>query len=227
MDVRRFIMKKDNDPGISLQNQFLLDRVIRFVDFRNNERLLDFGCGQGMFLRRFALSGEACGLDMSDECLAIAIRDGVRNVGAFVFDDTSRLPFPDAFFDVVFCFHVLEHFKPQQHDRLLLEFHRVLRANGRFVVGVPIFGAVAAMIYLPRHILNAAVRDHFGSIVHQTRFSRNALFKTVLKSGFVFEGKCLRNIVSQDKIPFSMPWIYSLGFHAPFCLDLVTEFRKP
>jgi len=46
-----------------------------------------------------------------------------------------RLPFPDKHFDVVITVFMIEHLPPDALDRFYSEAHRVLKPNGRLVVG--------------------------------------------------------------------------------------------
>jgi SAM-dependent methyltransferase len=103
----------------------------RHLDGRRG-RLLDFGCGRGDQLRAFAgLGFEAVGADVSPAAVEMA---GGLEV-ALVDAETSRLPFPDASFDVVFSKSVIEH----MHTPIDLarEARRVLRPGGVAVLMTP------------------------------------------------------------------------------------------
>lgn len=52
-----------------------------------------------------------------------------------VYGDAHALPFPDATFDAVLVFDVLEHL--QDPERALAGMRRVLRPGGRLILGVP------------------------------------------------------------------------------------------
>jgi len=96
------------------------------------KRILDAGCGVGMYvraLRRF--SEEVYGIDVDADKIAQAGRElpNLRVAPA------ESLPFDDDFFDVVLSHEVLEHVND---DRAAArEAVRVLRPGGRLVVFVP------------------------------------------------------------------------------------------
>lgn len=63
----------------------------------------------------------------------------LEDPGADVRMDVTRIEYPDASFDVVYCSHVLEHVPDDR--RALREFHRVLRRDGWAIILVPITAA--------------------------------------------------------------------------------------
>jgi ubiquinone/menaquinone biosynthesis C-methylase UbiE len=107
-------------------------------------RLLDVGCGKGLFLRDFAAGmRQRCGVS---EIRAAGI-DIVRSPGDHFAEvcqdfkfvqqnlDGARLPFEDGSFDFVCCNQVLEHIF--ETEKLVREFRRILVPNGLSVISVP------------------------------------------------------------------------------------------
>jgi SAM-dependent methyltransferase len=95
-------------------------------------RVLVDGCGVGMYLARMARDArQAVGLDIELERTIEAHAETEQVVcGA-----GERLPFPDAWFDLVLSHEVLEHV---QDDRAAVsEIVRVLRPGGRLALFVP------------------------------------------------------------------------------------------
>jgi SAM-dependent methyltransferase len=104
--------------------------VLEHMGWTGTERVLDAGCGNGMWIRavseRFGVRS-VVGLDLS-----LGMLDDTRRVlgpGApLVAGDIQRLPFPDASFDVILCFWMLYHVP--DHQQALEECCRVLRSGG-------------------------------------------------------------------------------------------------
>jgi SAM-dependent methyltransferase len=48
--------------------------------------------------------------------------------------DAKRLPFPTGYFDRVLMFDVVEHLYPRELHQTMLEIHRVLKPDGRFII---------------------------------------------------------------------------------------------
>lgn len=95
-------------------------------------RLLDMGCGTGLFLQRRRADCDACGIDLSPQALRYCRQRGLSAVGLA---DATRLPFGDASFDVITAFDLIEHIPD---DRLIMaEIHRVLRPGGFLLASVP------------------------------------------------------------------------------------------
>lgn len=102
------------------------------------EVLVDLGCGRGQDVIRAAgrvgSSGEAIGVDVTDEMLEKARRgvppflDNVR----FVKSDLGALDLPAATADVVISNCAINHVPDK--EAVYREIHRILRPGGRFVV---------------------------------------------------------------------------------------------
>jgi len=109
------------------------------ADLRPGERVLDLGSGGGIDVilsaRRVGPTGRAFGLDMTDEMLALAVRNaaeaGVENV-EFVRGTIESIPLPAATIDVVISNCVIN--LAADKAAVFREIARVLRPGGR--VGV-------------------------------------------------------------------------------------------
>jgi len=114
--------------------------------------LLDIGAGTGDFLAYAKQKGwKTTGMEPNPKA-----RDRARNKGISLLDDTASLP--DASFDVVTLWHVLEHVADL--DRQLSELKRICKPKGWIVVAVPNYrsfdarhyGAFWAAFDVPRHV---------------------------------------------------------------------------
>lgn len=91
------------------------------------KKVLDVGCGNGDFLLHNPR--EWMGLDCNPQCLANCHARGLHAIKGCVVD----LPFPDAHFDVVTAFQVIEHVPYEDAFRMLREAKRVLKPDGLFI----------------------------------------------------------------------------------------------
>jgi SAM-dependent methyltransferase len=97
-----------------------------------NHRVLDVGCGVGMYTQAFLRhTPRVFGVEIERE-RALEARGRATGVSQAV---GERLPFPDGVFDVVFSHEVLEHV---EDDRVCVEeMVRVARPGGRLLIFVP------------------------------------------------------------------------------------------
>jgi SAM-dependent methyltransferase len=91
------------------------------------DRVLDIGSADGPSVAWMRERGRRVAVDL--DIAALAPGD--------VCASALALPFPDASFDVVAAFDVLEHCEPE--STALAEFRRVLRPGGRLLVAVPAY----------------------------------------------------------------------------------------
>ncbi len=115
----------------------VLIRRIQAVAGSRQARILDVGCGTGLFatrIRQALPSAEVCGVDLVSEMLARGKPRWTFHAGTVfpVQGDGERLPFASASFDFVTCANSFHHYPHQ--DRAILEMQRVLRPGGRLLV---------------------------------------------------------------------------------------------
>jgi SAM-dependent methyltransferase len=68
------------------------------------------------------------------ELQRVAQEQGITNIQTLAFDGTT-IPAADASFDLAYSFEVVEHVEDER--RTLQEIHRVLKADGEFLITVP------------------------------------------------------------------------------------------
>jgi SAM-dependent methyltransferase len=140
----------------ALRRWYQEDKLHKLQAHGKGGRLLDVGCGEGLFLHLARQAGwEVQGVEIAGPSAAYA-RDVLR---LDVFGgDLLEASFPARHFDAVTFWHVLEHL----HDPLreLREAHRILKPGGLLIVGAPnvaswqarLFGARWTALDVPRHL---------------------------------------------------------------------------
>lgn len=120
--------------------QLTRERLCFLLDPRPGERILEIGPGTGLFslpvADRVAPDGRLEIFDvqqvMLDHTLRNAQTAGITNISATL-GDARRLPYPDAHFNGAYMMTVLGEIDDQ--DQALAELRRVLRHDGRLVIG--------------------------------------------------------------------------------------------
>lgn len=113
----------------------VLGRLPRMV----NARCLDVGCGQGNTTRLLARTlgaAECIGVEYDPALVEYASAQSENPEGvSFQQGDATRLPFPDASFDVVFCRYLLIHLADPMSG--VREMMRVVRPGGYAIAFEP------------------------------------------------------------------------------------------
>jgi SAM-dependent methyltransferase len=131
-----------------------LQMILAAAGERVRGRVLDDGCGLGLYLDRLAPQAQsACGVEFEAERANQAGRRGLRVARAAA----EHLPFPGNSFDVILSHEVLEHVTDDR--RALEEIARVLRPAGRAVIFVPNRGYP-----FETHGIYWRGRYHFGNV---------------------------------------------------------------
>ncbi len=114
----------------SYQQTVILPNLLRLMDIKKGEVVLDLACGQGFFSRAFAGAGAAVvGVDISPELIAIAREKSPKEIG---FHAASAEAFPflaDGSFDKVVIVLALQNI--EKMNETLAECARVLAPEGK------------------------------------------------------------------------------------------------
>lgn len=113
--------------------------------FADNRKrwILDLACGIGRDTFYLAASGlSVVGIDAAESGLSLADnqRNGKQKEPLFAGADARALPFPDVFFEGVYCFGLLHEFtdtdREQNVDAVMGEIGRVLAPEGLLILAV-------------------------------------------------------------------------------------------
>jgi ubiquinone/menaquinone biosynthesis C-methylase UbiE len=118
-----------------------LKAAFELAEITPGMRILDVGCGRGEILRHCAqLGADAYGIDYAAVAVNLShnviealdhVTPGQTGVGQA---DAKKLPFASDSFDRVLMFDVVEHLHPWELQEAMLEVHRVLKPEGRFII---------------------------------------------------------------------------------------------
>jgi ubiquinone/menaquinone biosynthesis C-methylase UbiE len=117
----------------------LTDWGLQHVPVLKHHTILDVGCGGGRTVRKLAAAaaeGKVYGVDHSEESVAASERTNAREIARGHVEirqgSVSRLPFPDAMFDLVTA--VETHFWWPDPPGDMREIFRVLKPEGHLIV---------------------------------------------------------------------------------------------
>lgn len=122
----------------------------------NSGKLLDYGCGTGLFIKYAGENGwDACGIEPSEDARKIASKHGLS-----VNPPSSLNSLTKKTYDVITLWHVLEHL--HDIDVVIPKLKSLLNRNGLLIIAVPNINSWDAKKYqstwaafdVPRHLFH-------------------------------------------------------------------------
>lgn len=131
--------KINANPIVAYEQQVRSVTVLRLLDAKQGEVILDIGCGNARDILQILRAGaQVVGVDISEGMVSAAKHDlascGFDHVMLQV-GDATKLHFPDQKFDKILCSEVIEHIPDAQ--KALTEMWRVLKPGGSVVLSTP------------------------------------------------------------------------------------------
>jgi len=152
-------------------------------------RVLDVGCGPGVYTDRLSEAGlDVYGIDYSGEMIEIAKSKNFKNA-VFSVGRADNLKFEDNFFDSVLCVGVLEYIDDLREA--IREIARVTRKGGTAIFTAPIRESLLNRLDASlRNLLRVCAMGRFINQSYQARLiSGRDLVSALEKSGFRVEEK--------------------------------------
>lgn len=111
------------------------DILLKYV--APGKTVLEIGPGAGKWTESLqAVSNELSVVDLSENCIEICKKkfSHCDNIKYFVTDGTSLEFIPDETIDYIWSFDVFVHIHPQDIEKYITEFNRVLKSGGRGII---------------------------------------------------------------------------------------------
>ncbi len=215
-EYAKYLLEKTAKDYNLIAEQFSNSRYSVWPEFNlfgkyiiEGEKILDLGCGNGRLFEIFQdKKVDYVGVDNSEKLIEIAKKKHPKI--KFQKTDGLILPFPDNYFDKIFCIAVLHHIPSGKFRRQFLkEARRVLKSEGFLVITVWNLWQrkIAWKLFLKYTFLKLVGRSkidfmdifypwkrHDGKILIQRYFhifSKNSLKTLVQKSGFILKETAL------------------------------------
>jgi SAM-dependent methyltransferase len=167
------------------------DFDILYLHARDRGRLLDVGCGNGLFISRMQKLGwQTQGIDL-DTTAAEFCRSKGLNVSS---GDLASQHFSENSFDVITINHVIEHI--HDYTSLIKECKRILKPGGKLLVATPNgdsrllknkFGLDWFSLDPPRHLHIFNV-DNLQKVITENGFGMECVKTTARNESWVFIG---------------------------------------
>jgi SAM-dependent methyltransferase len=183
--------------------------LIRHYAQLEDARILDIGCGLGVYVRKFReFSDRVCGIDIDPKRL----REGAKTTSGLMLAVGEHLPFPDNTFDVIVMNEVIEHVTDDAAT--MREALRAIRPGGHIAIYAPnrlypfethgiyvgkkfIFGNIPFINWLPGPLRNRLVPHARAYTKGGIRRLYSGLGADVKAETYVFPG--FDNIIARHK----------------------------
>ncbi len=114
------------------QEEVILPNLLRVLELKDKEKILDLACGEGFFSRAFIKEdADVTALDISPELIAIAKIKSPSGIN-FITASGDKLPFPDESFKKVVIVLALQNI--ENVSGAIAECSRVLSRNGELFI---------------------------------------------------------------------------------------------
>jgi ubiquinone/menaquinone biosynthesis C-methylase UbiE len=166
---------------------------IRLARLRPGDKVLEIGCGTGSLTlaakTQVGPSGEAVGLDIAPEMVAVAGRKAARKGAdvSFQVGSIAGIPFPDNRFDVVMCSFMIFHMPENVRTKGFTEIWRVLKSGGHLFI---LDGASSDKRYDVRG-LGPVLREHSFTEIEIEKL------KFMVLKGWILRGKAEKTLPLQ------------------------------
>jgi len=213
-------------------NDRLIDSVLRLGKFRGGAKVVDLGCGSGVFTDALRRRGYRCTcVDLSPKLVAIA-RQKYPEI-EFIEGDVEGLPFPEASFDAVLLSGLVHHLPDA--SRCAAEVFRILRPGGTFVAFDP--NRLNPFMYLYRD-RSSPFYSSVGVTENERPVLDHQVVATFRNAGFKVDTEYLSNLryryVASGTVRWLLPlynaidsMLFSPGFVRRFRAFVLTYGMKP
>lgn len=168
-----------------------------------SQRVLDVGCGTGIWTQQLSRLGITVGVDYSKEALAFC---RTRELSNLLRASACEIPFHSNAFSLVTAFGVIEHIDEDQ--KMLSELFRVCRPGGY------VFLLTSAYRFLWSY--------HDDFVHHKRRYLRSELLSKVRNAGFeIYKISYVNSILFPGIAGVRM--FQRIKYFRPKCAERVTE----
>lgn len=169
-------------------------RIVEGLEFKDGDRVLEIGCGNGYYLsllNRLGMKLNLVGIDNVQMALDDAKKFISDSKVKLIYADASKLPFPNNTFDKIVMSEVIEHV---QNERVTLhEAYRVLKLGG--VLTLTTCNIDYPFLWDPinwvlQHLFNTHIRSGFWAGIwnqHTILYKKEKIEQLVKEAGFKIE----------------------------------------
>lgn len=162
----RYLAERTRDSeDVGLLNDFI-ERLPADV------KILDAGCGAGIPIsQRLSERFQVTGVDFSAAQIELAEKH-VPNA-TFLCEDMTKLDFPANSFDGITSYYAIIHIPREEHQALLVNFHRMLKAGG-----------LALLCLGAENLIDDIDENYLGTRMYWSHYDTETYLKMLKECGF-------------------------------------------
>lgn len=175
------------DTIAAFYRKFIIKQSLNYFirkHFNQGDEVLHAGCGSGQVDTDIRDYISITAIDISANALSL-YKKANKGFCKLLHGSVYNIPIPDGSVDGIYNLGVMEHFTEQEIQKILLEFYRVLKSNGKIVLfWPPSFGVSVVFLKIVRFvlksILNKDIKLHPDEV---TRIKSKKHAKAILENG--------------------------------------------
>lgn len=156
-------VRQEIHDAYTVPDRSFADWVLDRVPWHGGERILDVGCGNGLYyskLKKRNIEFDYYGVDLMPTMAAHHPLNGDSK--RLMLADAEQLPYPDHSFDVVMANHMLHHVV--NIEAALMEFRRVLAPGGLVVIATNSMATMPELQVLMRRAIVLLTRTGAATV---------------------------------------------------------------
>lgn len=135
-----YIKWKEECDGKSIDIESIID-IKNYLSPNKGMEFIQLGCSVNLMNKGYDKWPSVYhGVDISNETIQLLnkfVAENKLSIGSLYCGSVHKTPFDDNYFDIGECIGVLEYYEKNFVEKAIIEFHRIMKPNGKFVLDIP------------------------------------------------------------------------------------------